>query len=51
MPASAKYTLPNYNYGYPNGVTTQSKTATVTAFVGEKWYQSTYTFSVCNADC
>jgi len=51
MPASAKYTLPNYNYGYPNGITTQPKTATVTAFVGEKWYQSTYTFSVCNADC
>ena len=51
MPASAKYTLPNYNYGYPNGVTTQSKTATVTAFVGEKWYQSTYTVSICNEGC
>ena len=51
MPASAKYTGPNYNYGYPNGITTRSKTATVTAFIGEKWYQSTYTVSICNAGC
>ena len=51
MPASAKYTAPNYNYGYPNGITTRSKTATVTAFIDDKWYQSSFKLAICTTDC
>ena len=51
MPASATYTAPNYNYGYPNGVTTRAKTATVTAFIDDKWYQSSFKLAICTTDC
>ena len=47
-PASAKFTGPDYNYGYPEWA---KHTVTVTAFVGEKWYQSTYKVSICNEGC
>ena len=46
-----KYTAPNYNYGYPNGITTRSKTATVTAFIDDKWYQSSFKLAICTTDC
>ena len=51
MPASATYTAPNYNYGYPNGITTRAKTATVTAFIDDKWYQSSFKLAICTTDC
>ena len=51
MPASATYTGPNYNYGYPNGITTRAKTATVTAFIDDKWYQSSFKLAICTTDC
>ena len=43
-----KYTGPDYNYGYPEW---SKHTVTVTAFVDDKWYQSTYTVSICNEGC
>ena len=48
MSTSAKYTGPDYNYGYPEW---SKHTVTVTAFVDDKWYQSTYTVSICNEGC
>ena len=51
MPASAEYTAPNYNYGYPNGITTRAKTATVTAFIDDKWYQSSFKLAICTTNC
>ena len=51
MPASATYTAPNYNYGYPNGITTRAKTATVTAFIDDKWYQSSFKLAICTTNC
>ena len=47
LPASAKFTAPKYNYG-----TYAEKSVTVTAFVGDKWYQSsTYKASICTEKC
>ena len=46
LPASVVYTAPTYAFKKykPTSIT-------VTAFVDEKWYQSTFKLAICTAGC
>ena len=46
LPASVEYTAPTFSFK-----TYAEKSATVTAFVDEKWYQSTFKLAICTAGC
>ena len=46
LPASVEYTAPNYSFK-----TYAEKSVTVTAFVDEKWYQSSFKLAICTAGC
>ena len=46
LPASVEYTAPNYAFKKYNPTS-----ITVTAFVDEKWYQSTFKLAICTAGC
>ena len=46
LPASVEYTAPNYAFK-----TYDPSSITVTAFVDEKWYQSTFKLAICTAGC
>ena len=46
LPASVEYTAPNYAFKKYNPTS-----ITVTAFVDDKWYQSTFKLAICTAGC
>ena len=46
LPASVEYTAPTFSFK-----TYAEKSATVTAFIDEKWYQSTFKLAICTAGC
>ncbi len=46
LPASVEYTAPTFSFK-----TYAVKSATVTAFIDEKWYQSTFKLAICTAGC
>ena len=46
LPASVEYTAPTYAFKKYNPTS-----ITVTAFVDEKWYQSTFKLAICTAGC
>ena len=46
LPASVEYTAPEFSFK-----TYAEKSVTVTAFIDQKWYQSTFKLAICTAGC